>query len=475
MSVDAMKAFDKGQNSGSMFRLDLDVMKANKINAESYVRLWITAWHSKLSNEELEIAQVHQILWYGQQESLPTGYPPNGIPSSKTHLLTLAKSGKLGGEYTTYEQLTDIDNTTELLLLSNISGRVIGSADEDYYSKAATIRKAMDHFRHYATVALGPKLSGPFDHGFLENYTQLINWVYKKCNVTKTVESMADYFEQLDKAINDESDTDCCSMKYRMVLSKLFQTGTTTAPIKFPDLDGDNTQLIDKEKYTPSHSILFLYCKYRQMDKKTWNSIEDEFRNEIGGTNYNKKSWMENKPRLFELIDQKAKSNSSRGGVNRAQALEDEDTEDDRVELEIEPGLVMYVSPKTKKGRGQNWKSKVQKYAAAARRGQKSNNNASNNRQNSNWNNQSTPATYWNCKICPSQNGKFVQHKRGQKCPTNGFIPARMVAVVQSNETEQIDQETEIEKEDVKTVQAQVASMRMAKFPYDSSSTDESE
>ena len=476
MSVDAMKAFDKGQNSGSMFKLDLDVMKAQKIDAEAYVRLWTTAWHSKLSNDELEIAQSHQILWYGQQQSIPTGYPQNGIPSSKEHLVTLAKNGKLGTQYLSVNTATDIDGQAELLILSNISGRVIGNAEEDYYNKAADIRKAMDHFRHYATVALGSKLSGPFDQGFIENYTQLINWVYKKCNVTKTIESMADYFEQLDKAIYDDSDTDCCSLKYRMVLQKMFQTGTTAEPIKFPDLDGDTTKLTDKEKYVPSHSMMFLYCKYRQMDKKTWTTIEDEFRNEIGGTNYTRKSWMEHKPRLFELIDQKAKSGSSRSGINRAQAVEDSNSDEDRMEVEIEPGLIMYVSPKNKKAKGQNWKSKVQKYTAAAKRGQKSNNNNSNSRQNNNnWSNQTTPANYWNCKVCPTQNGKFVQHKRGQKCPQNGFIPARMIAAVQSNDKNTEQEQTVEPDQETQSPAGQVASLRSTRYNYDSSSTDETE
>ena len=475
MSTDAMKAFDKGKNSGSMFKLDLDVMRANKMNAESYVRLWLTAWHTKLTSEKLEIAKIHTILWYGQSVAQPDGYPPSGIPSSEAHTLALAKSGRCGDEFT---NLTAVDKNQQIQILSKISGEVIADPDEDYYKRATKIRTAMDKFRHYVTVALGEKLNGPFDLGMISSYNLLLQWVYKKCNVTRTMESMADYFEDLDKALND--DTDCQGMKFRMVMNKLFLTGTTAKPIPFPDMEGDTTKLTKKEEFLPSHCMLFLFNKYKKMNRKTWKGIEDEFRAEIGGTNYTRDKWMENKPRLYELIDQKTKSSSSRAGINRAQADEDgdDDGDDDRIELEIEPGLICYVSPKQKSGRQQNWKSKVQKFTAAAKRGQKSNNfnNQSGQKQNS-WSKQ-TPATYWNCRMCPSKNGKPVQHKRGQKCPQNGFIPQRMIAAVQSSENQEIEQNqaSEIaEDENKPKSNGQVASMRSKdKFVYDSSSSDNS-
>ena len=162
-----MKAFQKGQNAGTMFRLDLDVMKANKINAESYVRIWITAWHSKLDNDELEIAKTHNIMWYGQQVNIPDGYPPSGIPSSNAQLLVLAQQGKCGKDRV---GLANMDNATAAIILASISGDTINDPDEDYYKKATKIRKAMDKFRHYATVALGPKLAAPFDQGLIKNY-----------------------------------------------------------------------------------------------------------------------------------------------------------------------------------------------------------------------------------------------------------------------------------------------------------------
>ena len=477
MSTDAMKAFDKGKNSGSMFKLDLDVMRANKMNAESYVRLWLTAWHTKLTSEELEIAKVHSILWYGQSVAQPDGYPPSGIPSSPAHTLALAKSGRCGDEYV---NLTEVDKNQQIQILSKISGEVIAEPDDDYYKKAGKIRNAMDKFRHYVTVALGEKLNGPFDLGMIGSYNLLLQWVYKKCNVTRTMESMADYFEDLDKALNDDTDTDCQGMKFRMVMNKLFLTGTSTNPIPFPDMEGDTTKLTKKEEFLPSHCMLFLFNKYKKMDRKTWKSIEDEFRAEIGGTNYTRDKWMENKPRLYELIDQMTKTSSSRAGINRAQADDDhdDDGDDDRIELEIEPGLICYVSPKNKSGRQQNWKSKVQKFTAAAKRGQKSNNfnNQTGQKQNS-WSNQ-TPPSYWNCRVCPPKNGKPLQHKRGQKCPQNGFIPQRMIAAVQSCEekTEQKGDEEKNEAGNKQPSNGQVASMRAggAKFNYDSSSTDES-
>ena len=144
-----------------------------------------------------------------------------------------------------------------------------------------------------------------------------------------------------------------------MVLNKMFQTGTTQVPIPYPDIEGDDIQWTTKEEWSPIHSLEFLFNIRKMMDKKTWTKIEDEFRSEIGGTNYNRASWMKHKPRLFELIDQHTKAGSSRAGINLAQEQDEED--DDKIEVEIEPGLIMYVSPKgPKSSRPTNWKSKVQ-------------------------------------------------------------------------------------------------------------------
>ena len=472
MSAEAMKAFDKGRNTGSMFMLDLDVMKANKIDAESYVRLWITAWQSKLTNEELEIAQKHVILWHGQQAQTPANYPLQGIPSTTNQLLILAQNGKCGDEYNA--STTTISAAEETQILSNLSGDVINNAQEDYYAKSNTIRKAMERFRHFATVALGGKLNGPFDQGLISSYNQLITWVYKKCNVTRTIESMADYFEDLDKAINDDNDTDCQSMKFRMVLNRMLMDGSTT-PVPFPDIEGDTTRLTDKEKIVPSHMLLFLYNKWKKIDKKTWTSIEDEFRGELGGTNYTRVNWMLNKPRLYELIDQKAKVSSSRASINRAQADEESENEEDRMELEIEPGLILYVSPKSKAARQQNWKSKVQKYKAAAKRGQRPQNSNFQSNNNNRSNNSTTPASHWNCRMCPQQNGRPIQHKRGQKCPQNGFIPKRMIGSVQEDEkSNETETEKEQEKESINSVRHMVAPVSTNRFNYDSSDTDQS-
>ena len=471
MTDEAMKAFNKGQNTGTMFRLDLDVLKANKINSESYVRIWLTAWHNKLSNVELETIKKHYILWFGQQAVTPNGYPPLGIPANRNQLVTVAATGKCGQEYA---GITELDEQTELQLLSRISGDVIADATNDYYNRTNDIRIAMDKFRHNCTVALGPKLSAPFDQGILTSYNQLIKWVYKKCNVTRSMESMADYFEDLDKAFNEDADTDCRILKYRMALNKMYQNGSTTA-IRFPDIEDDPIQWAKAEEYSPILSLMFLYNIWKKMDKKTWTSIEDEFRGEIGGTNYTKANWMANKPRLFEIIDQKSKSSSSRATINRVQA--DDESDEDKMEIEIEPGMVMFISPKGPKNkRPQNWKSKVQKFNAAAKRGQRSNNQSNNNGNNrTNWNNQ--PASYWNCKMCPTdRNGQHQKHKRGQKCPKNGFIPQRMIAMVQQGEDESPKQEeskeTELEPEAINTVRPKIGQVSRTRFQYDSSSED---
>ena len=477
MADEAMKAFQKGQNTGSMFKLDLDVMKQQGISAESYVRVWLTAWQQKLTPEELEIAQKHRILWMGQACTMPTGYPISGVPENKNQTVIIAANGKCGEEY---RGVADLDNDAEILVLARISGEVINNAQDDYYAKAATIRKAMDKFRHFATVALGSKLNGPFDQGLLTDYKQLLKWVYKKCNVTKTMESMDDCFKDIQKALNEDADTDCKMLKFRLALAKLYQDGSETA-IPFPDIEDEPIALRSKETYTPIQSLMFLYNQWCMIDSKTWTAIEDEFRGEIGGTNYNKANWMLHKPRLFEIIDQRNKGRSSRSSINVFQ--HEEPTEDDAVEIEIEPGVIMYMAPKGPRNkRPTNWKQKVQKYAAAAKRGSRSNsnqgqNNSNNQNRTSNWNNQS--ASYWNCKVCPQVNGKFVQHKRGQKCPVNNFIPQRMIAMVQDAEKKEEKEAEECkaapESQKPEGLRA-VKIAPMKKFYYDSSdSSDKSE
>ena len=469
MAEEAMKAFQKGQNTGSMFKLDLDVMKQQRISAESYVRVWLTAWQAKLTPEELEIAQKHRILWMGQACTMPTGYPLSGVPENKNQTIIIAANGKCGEEY---RGINDLDNQAETIVLARISGDVVNDAQNDYYAKAATIRKAMDKFRHFATVALGSKLNGPFDQGLITDYKQLLKWVYKKCNVTKTMESMADLFDDLHKALNEKVDTDCKMLKFRMALNKWYQDGSTTA-IPFPDIEDEPVSLRAKEEYSPVQSLLFLYNQWCLIDSKTWQAIEDEFRGELGGANYTKDNWMKHKPRLFEIIDQKTKGMSSRTNINVFQ--HEEMNDEDYVEVEIEPGVIMYMSPKgPKNNRPSNWKAKVQKYNAAAKRGQRSNNqNRNNQNRSSNWNNQQVD--YWNCKVCPQVNGKFVQHKRGQKCPKNNFIPARMIANVQetekSDENKNEDRTSEPPTEGLRAVK--IAPARRNFNDYDSSSSSD--
>ena len=474
---EAMKAFQKGQNTGSMFKLDLDIMKQQRINAESYVRVWLTAWQSKLSAEELEIIKKHKILWLGQTAMVPDNYPSNGIPQNTAQTLAIAHSGKCGDEYRAVQNL----DGTEAIVLSRISGDVINDPQEDYYNTVDKKKKAMENFRHFATVALGPKLNGPFDQGLIMSYSQLLKWVYKKCNVTRTMESMDDLFKDIQKALTESADTDCKMLKFRLALSKLYQDGSTTA-IPFPDIEDEPIQLRTKEEYTPVQSLMFLYNQWCLIDSKTWQSIEDEFRSEIGGSNYNKANWMLHKPRLFEIIDQRNKGSSSRSSINVFQ--HEEISEEDAVEIEIEPGVIMYMAPKGPKNkRPSNWKQKVQKYAAAAKRGSRSNNNnnynnSSNQNRTSNWSNK--PADYWNCKVCPQVNGKFVQHKRGQKCPQNNFIPQRMIGSIQTSNEKKDEDENENEKERSQDgVQTEglravkIAPTRRKYFNYDSSDSSD--
>ena len=474
---EAMKAFLKGQNTGSMFKLDLDLMKSQRLNAESYVRVWLTAWQSKLSAEELEIAHRHKILWLGQAEQAPLNYPMNGVPENTAQAIAIAATGKCGIEHAGTNAL---DANAEQLVLSRISGEVIADAQADYYDRVSLIKKAMEKFRHYATVALGEKLNGPFDQGILTSYKQLMKWVYKKCNVTRSAESMADLFQDVHKALNEKADADCKILKFRLAISKLYQDGSATA-IAFPDIEDEQIALQTKEKYEPIQAFWFLYNLWCLIDSKTWQAIEDEFRGEIGGTNYNKANWMAHKPRLFEIIDQKTKGVSSRASINAFQ--ENESDEDEKVEVEIEPGVIMYMSPKgPRNNRPSNWKQKVQKYTAAAKRGQKQQNdrsgynqrsNNNNNRTNNNYGN--SPAQFWNCRECPTVQGRPTRHKRGQKCPLNNFIPQRMIASVQDEEkSEQRDEEKkEVEKEGLRAVKAKIAPAKFKFNDYDSSGSED--
>ena len=467
-----VKATSKGLNDGSMFKLDLKNMRASG-NAEAYLRVWLTNWQNKLTTDELTTAKRHQILWYGQQIVTPDGYPMYGIPSNKAELITVAATGKCGLEYIGVANLTDNE---EDLVLSRISGLGITAQNKNelYYDVANKTRTAMDKFRHYGTVALGEQLNSAFDQGNLKSYAMLIKWVYKKCNVVKTAESMHDYFKEMDQAINGDGDMDCRILQYRMVMNKLYVHAEPANIVEFSDIEGEDLFWTKKESYTPNQTFQFLYNIWKKMDQKIWKQIEDEFRSEIGGTNYTKANWMKHKPRLFELIDQKSKNQSSRTSINRFQ--EQEMDEEEVMEIEIEPGMIMFVSPKgPRSNRPQNWKQRVQKYQAAAKRGQRPTNDRSNQRPSNNNNNRSnndTPANYWNCRECPQVQGRPMRHKRGQKCPKNGFIPNRMIAMVQDQQDEKSD-----EKEKVETPldNGGVMSFQGRNRLYNSSSDDQSD
>ena len=181
----------------------------------------------------------------------------------------------------------------------------------------------------------------------------------------------------------------------------------------------------------------------KSLGHQKWLEIEEEYKSEIGAAQYNKKGWMENKPKLYKIINKKMKAAPKAKLAPIASNESGEHLESDEETLiEMEDGCILQVRPKFR-GADQTWKRNFTKKFNLQQSGnnrwaqkpnrfppRNGNGNAGGNNNNQNGQNQRnnrgdgpTADQIWKCRLCQNE-GKGVKKYRGdQQCPKHKYRP----------------------------------------------------
>ena len=433
----------KARVNGKIFRMpDFDKIQVNPQQYEGEINRWKTAIRKALKDDTRGYAKKHLFAWGPEDEKQDEKYvdlPENGVPSNKAELVALIKIGRLGPKYKRQGYDVTDENTEFDEVITELSGGIITSFAE--YMKKETneeIAKHVDLTRLTLSAALNNEMEVPFMNGQFLNYRAVMEWVDNKTETAVKSEYMYECFKTLDEAISGDGQIDSKCMEFRMALEALY----IDTPITFGDWEHNDikAETFEPEGYTPSQSFTFLWTMQKQIVKamgmKTWKEIEEEFKREIGATNYNKKGWMENKPILFKIIKRRCKDmNTAKIASVETTNTSVDTNSDDEFDLELDDGSIMKVQPKFK-GSGSTWKQNfAQKFnlrQTGNNRWQQRRNNQhhqshrshqqQNDRNSVEQQKSATADQTWRCFKCRNE-GNPKKFRGDQMCPKHNFRP----------------------------------------------------
>ena len=428
---------------GKVFRMaDFDKILANPAQYACEIHRWKTAIKKALKEDTSGIGKKHMFAWGPEDERPEDKYsdlPENGVPSNKPELVAIIKLGRLGAKFKRQGLTNDSPDGQFNDPIKELSGGVV-TTYEDYMdvTKNAEISKAVELIRLTLSAALNNEMEVPFMNGQFLNYRAVMEWVDNKTETAVKSEYMYEYFKTLDEAISGDGQIDSKCMEFRMALEALY----IDTPITFGDWEHNDikAETFEPEGYTPSQSFTFLWTMQKQIVKamgmKTWKEIEEEFKREIGATNYNKKGWMENKPILFKIIKRRCKDmNTAKIASVETTNTSVDNNSDDEFDLELEDGSVLKVQPKFK-GSGSTWKQNFAQMFNLRQTGnnrwqqRRNNQHQQNHRSHPQMNDRNsveqqksaTADQMWRCFKCRNE-GNPKKYRGDQMCPKHNFRP----------------------------------------------------
>lgn len=430
---------------GKVFRMpDFEKIQANPAQYTCEIHRWKTAIKKALKEDSSGIGKKHMFAW-GPEDDRPedkySDLPENGVPSNKAELLAIMKLGRLGPKHRRTSLQESSADASFNDAIKELSGGVVTTyATYVEEKKNEEISKAVELTRLTLSAALNNEMEVPFMKGQYLNYKTVMDWVDNKTENAIKSEYMHEFFKNIDDAINGDGQIDTKCMDFRMALEMLY----IESPIKFPDWEYSDikAETFEAEGYSPSHSYMFLWTMYRQivnsMGLNTWKEIEEEFKREIGATNYNKTGWMQNKPALFKIIKRKCK-NMPKAKVASVETtnITQTNNSDDEFDLELDDGSILKVQPKFR-GSGSAWKQNFAQKFNLRQSGnnrwqqrrnnnqqqQRSQNHSNNNRGSVDQQKQSAPSAEqtWRCFRC-KEDGAPKKYRGDQMCPIHRFRP----------------------------------------------------
>ena len=450
-STEAAKEVIKARISGKVFKMaDFETIQLEPTKYVPELQRWKTAITKAIKGTGYDIAIKHVFAW-GPEDELPdekyADLPTNGVPSNKRQLIAMMKFGRLGVKYiksTRKETSADAAFDEPIEYLSGGLHTTYATYMEE--KALAATKEAVELVKLTLSAGLNNEMELPFIKGYFHDYKAVMQWIDRKTEMLDKKEHLYELFQKLDESLSGDAQIDTKCMQFRMALESIY----IDKPIKFPDWEyGDPmAESLEKDVYAPPLSFIFLWESYKMVKKalghQKWVEIEDEFKREIGAADYNKEGWMENKPKLYKIINKKMKTAPKAKLAPIAPPDNDEHLESDEETLiEMEDGCILQVKPKFR-GADQAWKrnftrkfnlqqSGNNRWAQRPNRQQFKNggnggNNNNNNQQNgqnqrNNRSNGPSAEQMWKCKLCIND-GRGVKKFRGdQQCPKHKYRP----------------------------------------------------
>ena len=218
-------------------------------------------------------------------------------------------------------------------VMSHITRGLYKTAPEAF-NDAANVRKALSKFQNTAKRFILPELADAFSNGKYLDWTNLTNSIRRAFNVKEEKQTLSNLFSRIQqaasKAVNMENKIDSlCDIAREIAITdkKNF--------FRPKDFDGDMSQTMSHpEQLGPLVNTLLSYIVVRETVPMTkLDQIQTDFERKIqSGWSY--RSWHENRPRLYEIVDGIKKDNRV-GAVdfNQAEVNRDEGNVDTPVDM----------------------------------------------------------------------------------------------------------------------------------------------
>ena len=502
---EATKEIIKAKIAGKIFKMaDFDKIRANPKQYEPEIARWKNAINKTFADKKdnsnaSSIAKKHMYLWGHEDEKAEVQYadlPVNGVPKDKTEIVALMKNGRLGPKYKRKPlQTTDLDAVFDPVV-QQISGGMYNTLDE-YITDHDKIAEAVELARLTLAAALNAEMEGPFIKGQWKDFKSVMAWVDIQTEIEEKTEYMHELFEKMDRAFEGDSHVDAKCMEYRMALESLY----IDKAMKFPDWEyGDDfAETFEADGYTPTLSFIFLWEIYKQMGKEAWCEVEEEFRREIGTEKYNKDGWMQNKAKLYKLINKKHKKPSKAKVASLEPTTDNDiDSDNDDITFEMDDGTILKIQPKFRgpngswrqnftrqfnlqQGPNNRWQARRNQNNQRNNQGRNQNNqngnsnsslnnknfnNNNNNRRNNNKSDKPSPDQTWKCRRCENE-GRTRIMRGDQQCPRHKWRPTYFDSIpIAAIKTIENDDKSEFEQQKASAL-ASLASIRMALYDDD--------
>ena len=348
--ADQLKLLTKSALIGHAHRLP------NKNCSESRIENWQTGVTANLAEDESLKLESFKFLWRRDDYKKVATIPPRGIAGDIRQLVYLMVDGRISREAVGIEPdaWMDMCMTTEFNMKADAGPPAIvatpvqvkqnfdklvnyittdyyddpseaGATTEAYFADVKASRKSMDKIYKSTELYIPEDLRPNFKNGSYGSWEAVVKAVMRLHGHDETQETVIDHFLKLRDIIKSTKRMEVKVGKYRELIRKIMVDSTDEKDmIKGIDFPGDMTSYQKvPEKYGPFANFIFQYMVFdKQIPEDSWVKIQTEYQTFIKSQTY--KSWHENRPELYKIIDREVKRAK---GKAMAVSRQNEDTD----------------------------------------------------------------------------------------------------------------------------------------------------